>query len=288
MASVGVDIGGSKIAVGLVEKGKIITKLTKENTFFGDPDLLTKEISVLCNQLTDNSDMMIDKIGVGCPGWVIDGVVYEAINLGIKRYDLTAALSQICSIKTYCENDCRTALLGELTSGALRNSVNGAMVTFGTGIGGALLINGSLYRGSFGYAGEIGHFTVDMNGERCACGKKGCLEQYASVPSLIKLALQNGLSVSNGEEVFDAALKEIPAAVDALSKFIEYAAMGITELAMFLDLDTVVIGGGISVRWKQFVYPVQEKVSIFAPKCTVVPAMLSNDAGIIGAAQLPV
>lgn len=149
MSSIGIDIGGSKIALGLVEQGKIVCSRTIENSFFGQPEEMVTGITEELNYLHDQSASMVEGVGVGCPGWVIGGTVYEANNIGIKKFDLRNKLALASGLRVCIENDARTALLCEWKLGALRESTNGALVTFGTGIGGALLLNKRLYTGSF-------------------------------------------------------------------------------------------------------------------------------------------
>lgn len=122
--------------------------------------------------------------------------------------------------------------------------------------------------------------------DSCTCGKKGCFELYASVPALIAYAKENGIDVKNGQEVFSLAEEGNEKACEAVRRFVREAANGIIELAMLLDLDTIAIGGAVSRRWHEFVYPLQEAVSVFAPNCTVIPSTYGNDAGVIGAALL--
>ena len=286
MAAIGIDIGGSKIALGLVEGNKILCRSVLSNTYFGDPDRMLEDITEEINRLHVKSPSILEGVGVGCPGWVIRGTVYEDIHLGIKKYDLGIHLGRACGLSTFVENDARTALLCEKEYGSLRESVNGALVTLGTGIGGALLLHRQLYTGSFGYAGEIGHMTIGSAGDACSCGKRGCFELYGSVSALVWMAQEAGLTVENGLDVFTLDEQGSSTAANVLSTYIQHIAAGIIELAMLLDLDTVSIGGAISQQWNRFVYPLQEAVKQFAPLCTVVPSTYHNDAGIIGAALL--
>jgi len=281
----GVDIGGSKISMGRVQHGVVIRKLTISNTFIGDPDGMVQAIVHLLPQLYE--DPLPRRIGLGCPGWVVDGVVYEAVNLGISAYPLQAALKAASGMDVYLENDARCALLAELSFGALRDCTNGAMVTFGTGVGGALAFGKKLYKGSFGYAGEIGHMTVESCGD-CLCGKRGCYEMTAAVPALLQFAKAQGLVAVNGQEVFEAAEAGDLRAADALAAYLPLAARGIIELSMLLDLDTICIGGGISIQQALFVNPLSQLVKKFNPRCKIVPAVHLNDAGILGAAELTV
>lgn len=284
MLTCGVDIGGSKISLGIVQDGRVLQKISIPNDFFGDPDAMVHAIAK--NMLTLWSGSLPSKVGAGSPGWVVDGLILDAVNLGIVRYPLQDTLQNALGIPAYVENDAKCALLAELSFGSLQACVNGAMMTFGTGVGGGLAIGKKLYRGSFGYAGEIGHMTLSGEGG-CACGKRGCYELTGAVPSLLRLSLENGLQAANAQEVFDAARSGDIRAKEALCAYLPLAARGVTELAMLLDLDTVCIGGGISAQHDLFVHPLEELVHKFDPRCRIVPAALGNDAGITGAALLP-
>ncbi len=259
-------------------------RISIPNDFFGNPDAMVDVIAK--NMRTLWSGCPPKYMGAGSPGWVVDGQVLDAVNLGIVRYPLRDALQSALNTPVYVENDARCALLAELSFGSLRDCVNGAMMTFGTGIGGGLVFGKKIYRGSFGYAGEIGHMTL-AGEDDCACGKRGCYELTGAVPSLLQLSLEHGLHAVNAQEVFDAALTGDMRAKDALCAYLPLAARGVTELAMLLDLDTVCIGGGISVQHELFVHPLEKLVHQFDSRCRIVPAALGNDAGIIGAALLP-
>lgn len=286
MASIGIDIGGSKIAFGLVQNGAIVESRRLDNTVSGDVSALLLHIKTGVEQLCAASPEEVEKVGVGCPGWVVDGVVYEAVNLGIDRLDLQGELRVQLGLPVYVENDARTALLAELRHGALEGSINGALLTFGTGVGGALLLNGRLYRGSRGCAGELGHVTF-FGTLPCLCGKNGCYEGMAAVPRLVALAHQAGAGLNNGQQVFDAARQDDPLVAGALEEYLDWVSVGPRELAMLLDLDTIALGGGISAERELFVNKVAQRVQRFAPHCRVVPARLGNAAGILGAAELP-
>lgn len=285
MLTYGVDIGGSKISLGKVRRGVVMQRITLPNTFFGDPDAMVEAIVRLLPQLCEGT--LPHSIGFGCPGWVVDGVVYEAINLGISTYPLQKALQAAGIMGVYVENDARCALLAELNFGALRDCTNAAMVTFGTGVGGALAFERKLYKGSFGYAGEIGHMTLESTGD-CLCGKRGCYEMTAAVPALLQLSRAQGLNVADGQELFNAAWAGDSRALKAIASYLPLAARGVTELSMLLDLDMICIGGAISTQKALFVDPLFRMVAEFNPRCKIVPAVHLNDAGILGAAELSV
>jgi len=321
MAAIGIDIGGTKIAVGWVDGGRIVKRHVISNRFFGEPQAMVAAIGKAIARLraaggggaadgrgggagsgceaaggsggdavgeagTGAGSGGIVGIGVGCPGWVVDGIVYDAVNLGISKFALAEALAEVSGLPTRAENDARAALLCERKYGALQGSVNGATVTFGTGIGGALMLERRLYRGSFGCAGEIGHLTLSGSDEPCPCGKIGCFERAASVTALVQLAKRQGLGAEDGLAVCALAKAGDAVAGDVLGQYTGAAAQGVIELAMLLDLDTIAVGGAISRQRRLFVDPLRKKVNLLLPRCRVTPAAFANDAGIIGAAEL--
>ena len=300
MFTIGIDIGGSKIAVGLLEDDRIVCMERAGFAFFGDPkglvDFLTGRINSLCG------DFAVESAGVGTPGWVVGGVVSEAVNIGIDRLDLLSELKCRVPVPVFVENDARTALLGEAALGALAGCRNAMMVTLGTGIGGAFLLDGRLYRGSFGCAGEIGHVSFRENGRPCCCGKRGCLELTASASALVRQARKlasagkgsdvlKGLcrgkrSEIDGETVFRAAKQGDRAVLAILDRYTAELAHALGEVAYLLDLEAIAVGGGISVEEKHLTGPLGRKLMASGSKCRVVPAALGNNAGVIGAAML--
>ncbi len=300
MASIGIDIGGTKIAAAVVKNGAIVCQTKDENIYVSDNKRLVAFLLSRISDIASCTDEKIESIGIGCPGWVIDNIVYNAPNLGIVELPLKAVVEAHTGIPTLVENDARTALLGEMKAGIFKGCKNGAMITIGTGIGGAMLIDGHIYKGSFGYAGEIGHMIYKKGGRLCECGKKGCWEKYASASALMKLAgryLRNrdtiavrlcrgNLKLLNGEILVKAveAGDEIIARV--FDEYTDILADGLNEIITLLDFDMVALGGGISSAGDILMKPIREKVHKVNARCSVTVASLRNAAGLIGAALL--
>ena len=298
MPAIGIDIGGSKIALAVTDRADILHIEKYPFTHRDDPHGLTgflaDKIKRLCAQLS------IDHAGVGTPGWVVDGIVREAVNLGIGEYDLQGHLRRQVPIPVYVENDARTALLGEARCGTLSGSRNAMMVTLGTGIGGAFWLDGRLYRGSFGCAGEIGHVSTSPKGALCSCGKRGCLEKTVSAAALVRRAaalarrsdgplhrLCNGQPLRvDGEMIFRAAAQGDPAVARLLDRYIDELAHPLLETAYLLDLDAIAVGGGISAQHDMLIDPLRRRFAASGTRCRIDAAVLGNHAGLVGAALL--
>ena len=190
------------------------------------------------------------------------------------------------------ENDANCAAWGEYC--AMEQKANMLMLTLGTGIGSGIVIDGELYRGSRGYAGELGHVIIHPGGEQCACGQKGCFERYASVSALVKragmAAEQNKDSIlakafeksANGKSFFDAAAQNCPIAQKVLTEYTDELKVGIDSICSIFDPQCIVIGGGISEQKEMFF----DRLCAVCSGVELRQAVLGNDAGVIGAANL--
>ena len=313
MYYIGVDLGGTNIAIGLVDESKkIISKkslptacprsaeeivLDIVNTIV----LLCKEESVSLNDLA--------WIGIGTPGSVNSetGVVERAHNLGFFDTPLKDLLNKRLNVNCYVENDANAAAYGEFVAGAAIGANNADCITLGTGIGGGIIINKKIFSGSNFFGAELGHTVIDIDGKQCNCGRKGCMEQYASATALIEQTKQamgenpdsilwkecNGdISLVNGKTAFDAMRKNDITAKNVVDKYIKFLACGCTNFINIFQPDILMIGGGISKEGETLLKPIrdyakQESFDQNPIKATkIVTASLGNDAGIIGAAML--
>jgi glucokinase len=270
MASIGIDIGGTKIAVGVLNGFEIVYSMRFDYVYSDNIPGLVAFLARLINNLSD--DYPMESAGIGSPGWVVDGVVREAVNLGITELNMRAEVQALVRIPVHVENDARTALLGEFAMGSLKGCLNALMVTLGTGIGGAFLLDGRLYRGSFGCAGELGHVSLDTGGPRCSCGKNGCLELYASGISLAsearRIARENdgtlrrlcggNINALDGEAVFHAADAGDADALKLLERYVDRLAHALLETAYLMDLDSIALGGGISAQEHTVIEPIRQ------------------------------
>jgi glucokinase len=300
--ALGIDVGGTKIAVGLVDAQGELTRRT-EVPKPNDPGEALAAVVGLIDELADGAA----SIGVGVAGFVNPDRrrVHFSANIGWEDLDLVAALGS--HLPVVVENDAAAAAWGEYVAGAGRGADNLVVVTVGTGIGGGLVIDGSLVRGSFGGAAEIGHLRFVPDGLPCGCGQRGCWEQYASGTALLRhaqeaadaqpdqaaevLRLSGGDRVA-GKAITTAALAGDPFARTLLSRLGQTLGVGIASVAAVVDPDTIVIGGGVADAGELLLAPLRHALTEHLtggarrPHPEILRASLGNDAGIIGAALL--
>ena len=299
---IGVDLGGTNIAAGLVaEDYKIIKKLSVA-TPFKSFEGICMAISALCMELSRGVD--VQSVGIGAPGIAVheSGVIERWSTMDFEGVPLASRVKELINMPVYMENDANAAALGEYTAGAGKNAESFLMVTIGTGIGCGGVFNGSLYRGRNHAAFELGHTVIDLNGPLCSCGRRGCFEALASASALVRQAKEaaekhpesmlNTCEIS-GKTVFECLRLGDETAKKVVSKYIEYLASGITSVINLVVPQTLCIGGGLSGAGDDLFIPLKERVSSeeYARGCkfrtVILPALLGNDAGIIGAAAIP-
>jgi glucokinase len=271
--AIGVDLGGTNLRVAaLGENGAVLERLTTGTKASLGRDAVITEMTAAISQLAAafTSSHRLAGVGIGVPG-IIDahsGMLRESPNLpGWNDYPVRAEIEQKLGYPVLLENDANAAALGESWLGAARNAESMAMVTLGTGVGGGLLLQGQLWRGSRGMAGEFGHITVDPNGPRCNCGNYGCVEQFASATAIVRMARE---MISRGEapELARAAANHTPefsaqaihsrammgdAPAQSIFRKVGWA-LGVllADLVNALNLQVYVIGGGVSNAWASF------------------------------------
>ena len=297
MYRIGVDLGGTNIAAGVVdEENKILAKMSIPTDLPKSDKEIADMISKLCNLLCEKADINmfdVEKIGIGTPGAVsADGVVENDANLGF----INVPLKQLVAINTHKDifvaNDANCAALGEQVAGAGKGAKNFIAVTLGTGIGGGIVIDGKLLTGINGAAGEIGHMCIEKDGRHCNCGNNGCFEAYASASALFRSAVDAGIEVSGARDVFELSKNGNETAKRVLNEFLEYLSVGITNLVDIFQPDIICIGGGVSAQGDYLLEPVcayvaEHRYTKRSKKQTIIcTAVLGNDAGIIGAANL--
>lgn len=312
MIYIGVDLGGTNIAIGLVdENGKILVKGSTPTLLERGPEPIINDMGTLSLKLLKENGYTVDDvkaIGVGVPG-VTDpdtGIIAFCTNLGWHNVNLRAILSKIIDKPIYIDNDANVAGLAEAVAGASKGMANSIFITLGTGVGGGVIIGGKVYSGTHHVGSEIGHMTINFEGRKCTCGNLGCWEQYSSATALIRMgreAVQEHpdsmiLSLAGGDAskieaktVMDAAKAGDRIALAVFDKYVEYISVGLVMLINAFDPEIFCIGGGVSKAGEFLLKPLREKVKTGVyckelPYADIVLAQLGNDAGIIGAAML--
>ena len=314
MYYLGIDLGGMSIKAGVCDdNGKILYKDTCVTVRNEDGDRIINDMAALCLDVIAKAGLTIDDIqyaGIASPGSADSekGTIIYASTLPFLNYPICEKLSERTGIKkVYVENDANAAAKGEATYGAAKGYKDSLFITIGTGVGGGIIIDGRIYTG-FNFSGaELGHMVIVKDGEECSCGRRGCMECYASATGLIKLTkekmLQNKDSIMwklcdgdinnvNGKTAFDAQRENDACGIAVVKEFIEYLACGIVNFINIFQPEVLSIGGGICKEGETLLAPIREIVareqySRHSDKQTIIKtAMLGNDAGIIGAASL--
>ena len=307
---IGIDLGGTNIAAGIVrEDGKIVVQSSVPTLSQRPTDEIVKDMVFLSKQLIKDAELElndIEAVGIGCPGTINfeTGEVIYSNNIKMEHYMLAKEFQKYLNLPVKIDNDANCAAMGEyIVSG---NNVPIFMfITLGTGVGSGLILNGKVFRGFNGAASEAGHITLVSVGEPCTCGKRGCWETYASVTALIrqtKVAMEkNPESLMHeiakaegkisGRTSFDAAKQGDKAAQAVVKQYAQYVADGIVSVENVLQPDIISVGGGISREGEYLFQPVCEYAAAngfnkFMPKTKIVTAQSFNDAGIIGAAMI--
>ena len=309
MLTIGVDVGGTKVAAGVVdEKGHILAQ-TRRPTPSASPADVEDVIAACVDELS--AGRTIEAVGVGAAGYVDAdrSRVLASPNLAWREEPLRDAVRARVGLPVVVENDANAAAWAEYRFGAGRGVEHLVLVTVGTGIGGGIVLGGQLYRGRFGIAAEFGHMQVVAAGRRCGCGQHGCWEQYCSGRALLREAreiadVQPGLGrrlleLGDGRpegiearEVTEAAREGDPAALACFEEIGGWLGQGLADLVAALDPEVLVIGGGVADAGELLLEPARR---VFAdqvagsgsrPLAEIRLAELGNDAGVVGAADL--
>jgi glucokinase len=308
--AIGVDLGGTAIKVGVVDKeGKILKKTAVDTFARGGPDVIIHQIEKGIDMVTADYEKEIAGIGIGSPGVVIKkkGTVENPPNFSNwEKVHLGKIIEKRYNLKTYVENDANAAAIGELIFGAGAGILNFIMITLGTGVGGGIIINGKIYRGETGAAGELGHIIINADGNRCNCGGFGCVETYVGCNYLIERVskelqnhpeskifeiLDNNLTHLSPKIINDAALAGDEFAGSVILEFGKHLGYALTSVVNILDISTIIIGGGVSgfgkILFDEVEKTVKERVlTSHKENIKILPAKLKNEAGIKGASAL--
>jgi len=290
------DIGGTAVKMGLCDRHGILHARKEASVCFDHyrtPILET--VLREAEQFLTEQKCSVEGIGISATGQIDDrkGIVIGT-NGRIPNWEgsrLSEEASARFHVPAFALNDANAAALGESFAGRAKGIANVIMITLGTGVGGGIILNGKLYSGSRGIAGEMGHFTLYADGMPCSCGKRGCFECYASSTALVERAQKkSGSSALDGREIFQRAAHGDRDMLSVLDAWMDDIAHGITGLVHIFDPDMVLIGGGVSVQEELLMQPLRERIKAgvmprFAEHLSIERATLGNDAGMIGAAK---
>ena len=315
MYTIGVDLGGTNIAAGIVNDNyEIIKKGSVSTGAERDAQAIVADMAALCAQLIADAGLTkedIEYIGIATPGTADSdtGIVKYANNLPFYDFPIADLLAKATGIKkVLIENDANAAAKGEAVCGAAKGHANSVMITLGTGVGGGIIIDNKVYSG-FNHAGaELGHIVIQKDGAQCSCGRKGCWEAYSSATALIRMTrqkiaevgkatkmwdmIEGNLEKVSGKTAFQAARDGDAAGQAVVDEYLDYLASGLASIINIFQPEILSIGGGISNEKDNLLIPVKERIkketytreNVKATEIRI--ATLRNDAGIIGAAVL--
>lgn len=313
MYHLGIDLGGTNIAVGVVDENfKIIGRGKMKTNCPRPAEEICDDMATAAKMAIEDAGITMDEIetiGIGAPGSIdpFKGVIAISNNLRFENVSMGEMLKERLGRDVFLENDANAAAYGEFLAGAGKDTNDMVAITLGTGVGGGIIIGGKLFSGSNLAGGELGHTVIVHNGEPCTCGRKGCWEAYASATGLIKLtkkAMQAnpdskmwelcGGDINNvsGRTSYDGMRAGDKTAIEVVNDYEDYVACGITNMINIFQPEVICIGGGISKEGDTLLQPIVEKVAAdrftknVAKQTLVKIAELGNDAGIIGAAYI--
>lgn len=311
MYRLGIDLGGTNIVAGVVDENyKVIGKGKLKTNASRPAEEIVDDMADAVFAAIENAGIKKEEIisaGVGSPGFVDPekGIVKFTNNLNFDNLELCRMLKERTGYEFYIENDANAAAYGEFLAGAGKGTKEFVAITLGTGVGGGIIIDGKIFSGSNYAGGELGHTVIEMDGEPCTCGRRGCFEAYASATALIrqtKKAMKEDLNSLmwkicggnidnvNGLTAFDAWRRGDASATKVVNTYFKYISVGIVNIINIFQPELVCVGGGISGEKENLTRPVNQlvKKEVYGgtDKDFVVTAELGNDAGIIGAAFL--
>ena len=286
---VGVDLGGTKILSAVADKsGRILSSSKIDTQAAMGPDRVLGNIELSVKIALEKSGKAmkdVSVIGVGAPGPIVgSGIIIAPPNLpGFGRFDLKKKLTSLFGKKVVVENDANAAAYAEYLFGSGKGSKNFVYLTVSTGIGGGIILDGKLYRGTLGTAGELGHMVIDVNGPKCGCGNYGCLEAVAAGPAIARMA-----GKKTALEAAEAARRGEKRSLKAIETAGRYIGIGIANIYNVLDPDLIAVGGGVSNMGNMIFRHISrwgKAYTVRAARKTVkiVSAELKNNVGVMGA-----
>lgn len=305
---IGIDLGGTNIKAGLVdEAGNILKRASRPTLREREYSKILNDIEAIAREVSEGADGEIKGLGIGVPGACNnrDGVIVYTANIKMKNVPVREFFRERLSYPVYVENDANCAALGEYSM-LPEKPRDLIFITLGTGIGSGLILDGRLYTGFNGIAGEAGHIIIMPDGIKCGCGRQGCWEAYGSVTALIRQTKEYAMAhpesklreacgkdfeLLSGRTAFTLARQGDMGGKAVVDKWISYVAAGITDMVNLLQPSVVLIGGAISNEGDFLLKPVIENVErdrykSDVPQTEIKIARWGNDAGLIGAAFL--
>ena len=304
----GIDVGGTTVKMGLfTTEGELLDKWEIPTRKEDGGAYILNDVAASVEAKLAEKNIAKDDVagaGIGVPGPTLDtGYVSICVNLGWKDKNPANELSELLSIPVKAGNDANVAALGEMWKGGGEGYLDVVLLTLGTGVGGGIIINGEIAPSHRGVGGELGHITVNPDEEAtCNCGNHGCLEQYASATGVVRIAKKllvasneesslRALETVTAKDVLDAAKAGDHLAVEAVEVLGKYLGLVVANVALTVDPDVFVIGGGVSKAGQVLIDVITKYYHKFAKiigdnKAKVVLAKLGNDAGIYGAARM--
>ncbi len=317
MYRIGIDLGGTNIAAGLInEKFEILAKDSTPTLTERESIEIVKDIAKMALSVCEKAGVKPEEVaslGIASPGIVDDetGRIIYANNLHFRDYPILPELRKFLPIsELHIENDANAAAWGEAIAGAAKGSQSSVMITLGTGVGGGIIDHGKVYKGFNSAAGELGHIVIHVDGRPCTCGRRGCWEAYSSATGLIRMTeekiaecektgrktamtdLVQAKGKVTGRTAFDGRrMGDVPAC-EVVDEYVKYLASGITSMINIFQPEVLSIGGGISNEGQyllDLVVPLvrsQQYGTTLVPTTDIRIATLKNDAGIVGSAVL--
>ncbi|MDQ1287406.1 MAG: glucokinase [Actinomycetota bacterium] len=307
--TIGVDVGGTKIAAGVVDPAGTVIDEVRVSTPATTAEAVETGIVTAVEQLAGKHT--VEAVGIAIAGFVDESraTLRFAPNLPMEERPLQELLARATGLRSVVENDANAAAWGEFRFGGGRGSKDMVLLTVGTGLGGGIVLDDRLLRGAFGSAGEVGHVRMVPDGLACGCGNRGCWEQYSSGSALIREAralarsrperaarlldlAEGDAEAISGRMVTQAAAEGDPTALGLLAEVGRWLGEGIADLADILDPAAVVVGGGVSEAGDLLLQPAREAYEALLsagghrPHLKIVAAELGNAAGLVGAADL--
>ncbi|MEM1483512.1 ROK family protein [Oscillospiraceae bacterium PP1C4] len=309
----GIDLGGTNIAVGIIDENYKFVAEHETPTLGCRPfEIIVADMADAAKKALENAGLTtkdIEHVGIGAPS-TVDPTTRHLVfanNLNWVDVDVIGEFKKHMDVPVYLANDADCAAYGEALAGAAKDYTNVMMLTLGTGVGGGIILDKKIFLGGNGHGSEPGHSTLVMDGEPCTCGRRGCLEAYASVTALIRDTIRamaadptsvmhemcgDDMRKVNGRTAFDAAKKGDKTGLEVVENYRHYLAVGISSFITLFRPEVIILGGGVCNEGEYLLEPLRKEVNATAyaadlmPETPIIKAALGNNAGIIGAAFL--